>query len=1144
MKTKTILTRILCAALAFMFVFAAGCDREPEITDEQTVTGSDTDTATEPVTEAETDPPETEEEIIMVKVSDKLEMPKINHIAQLTSVENDLNAILKNGYGASSLVADAFSYVKDKTVIFRADRGYDYCYVLGTLTDLAAAGITAEEGLFLDLYDISLIFGGDYSHDESGEEPVTVFKFGDATLTCTGKNGVIEQNGEKTEIAVRTASVLLGDDDNYTKLHYANAKDIAKVLGLSVYCTDNGLVYYSVGDAFEQLRGYYAAEEGLKLFMTDDAEIEKYSRNMFISIPNIIKLADNNVTAYTFPDTDLNANVSVYARQGVQSSVKLGPAIVAGQGENDENYTVVRVFDIYQTLHTQFNAYPASVRGGVQVAAAVTDDGVNILTAPFKSADVKELRVFDSNGSFRFTVKPSSGAPYAIAAGSFDGDADVFAVASANGGGAETKVEFFSAKNGQKTGEISVKAGSSNRLVMSSTVVTSGREGLVLSFGDKAYEYKDGELSEIGLDGKTYNGVFASAFGGYVATSDADDEYKAFSNVTEIRDGVSTVINAGAKENTFVSTKATKNTEYIKKGTFWHIRVEYPSPVMNKIQNGKTYALRSSGIDQFTIGPGGDVQARFRTQYNMWEPCSTHRWGKTAQMGYLINYVDPDNGAYAYATLTKTGERNDYLELGSSFYNATYAPNIEGLDKLNFWTRRTYLNSLAKLYRQAPEFTVAVSPVHEHEIDSGAKSVGDYNPKMISGFAQYLKDLYGTIENVNEKYKTSFASFDELDAPRGTKRGDWDKYSSKRVKNEYFSEWSLYNRYIVSRHVIMAYREAILAGFPPELIKAHQIPEGDAVAGLLGEADTRLSPVDTVIADGTGYGGTRYGVWYRDKNSFFSLAVRSGQHTITLGEYSAMSTDAEEAFKQLKYMFDNGITFTHVMPWAGNVPSGDVMDKNEQYAIDKLQGLNEPKSASSGGTGDVRAYVDGDTAYNIVEIGSKPESAGLLKSIKADGSFEGTVYLQPFHAFVGAVDIASDVKANGDGKLSYEMKGRVDAKGKELKGFNYNDTAELRITAKPTSSTRSGYITVKVSHEGYDIPVAEYKFRVNGDEREYRYVFKNQVYLADCTVTVEYERVDITDLDVTMMYEMTARKYFSEINPKAHEGGVSFDLLK
>ena len=66
---------------------------------------------------------------------------------------------------------------------------------------------------------------------------------------------------------------------------------------------------------------------------------------------------------------------------------------------------------------------------------------------------------------------------------------------------------------------------------------------------------------------------------------------------------------------------------------------------------------------------------------------------------------------------------------------------------------------------------------------------------------------------------------------------------------------------------------------------------------------------------------------------------------------------------------------------------------------------------------------------------------------------------------------------------------------------------------------------------------------VTGDAAEYRYVFKNQVYLTDCTVVVEYSRVDITDLDATLIYEMTARKYFGELSPKAHEGGVSFDIM-
>ena len=1128
------MTRILCFLLVILMIFAVGCDTAAETTAET----EQTEPVTETETEEETEPEEKEEVITYKKVSDTLNMPEVKSLTTVEFITANLNTILKNGYGTKSLMADAFASVFEKVIIFKTGKDIKEAYVLGSKKPLKTYAVTLETGHYISLMDAAEIFGGEYSYEINGDTPKTTVKIGERVAVCDGEAAQITADGQTVDAEVKSVTRLLDGDGDYTDIHYMNVKDLANLTGLNVYYTDSGIICFSAGQAFDSLRGYYVLEEAAKLFMTEE-EQAAFSANMFVDIPNIIKMTDNNVTAYSMPSLDLNANVTAYALQGVKPDVALGPAIVAGQGENAENYTVVRVFDIYQTCHTQFNAYPATVRGGVRVAAAVVSDGVNILTAPFSDTTVDTLRVYDANGAYKFSVKPYGKAPYVIAAGAFAGDEDVFAVASAEND-TDTEIQLFSAKDGSAVANITLNAAGTIK-DMSANRAASGAEGLIISYENKAYEYRDGALAEIQLDGKVYNGVYASAFGGYAASSDTDDEYKAFSTITEIKDGVKTEINAGKKENIFVSTKVKESSEYIKYGAFWHIRVEFPAPVMNNIGDGKTAAIRTDDISLFTLSAGGDERAKYRVQYNMWEPCSTHRWNKTAQMGYLINYVDPDTGEYAYATLTKNGKRNDYIELGAAFYNATYAPNIPALDRLNFWTRRTYMHSLAQLYRKAPEYTVAVSPVHEHEIDSGARSVGDYNPTMIASFAQWLEDMFGSIENVNEKYGTDFKSFEELDAPRNTKRGDWDKYTSKKVKNEYFVIWTLYNRYTVSRHVIQSYREALLAGFPPELIKAHQIPEGDAVAGLLGEADTRISPVDAVLADGTGYGGTRYGVWYTDNSSFFALADRSGHNNITLGEYSAMSTNKEDAYRQLKYMFDSGIVFTHVMAWEGNIANGDIMDKSEQYAIDKLQKNEEPRSASSGGTGDIRAYVNGGTAYNIVEIGSKPESAGLLKSVNADGSFEGTVYLQPFHAFVGVVDVAAGFKESGSGTLSYEMKGKVDADGNGAAGFNYGDIAEIRITAKPTG--KRGTITVKIMHEGYEMPVVSHTFTVTGEQTEYRYVFKNQVYLSDCTAVIEYNKVDITDGSATLMYEMTARKYFGETSPKAHEGGVSFDIM-
>ena len=651
---------------------------------------------------------------------------------------------------------------------------------------------------------------------------------------------------------------------------------------------------------------------------------------------------------------------------------------------------------------------------------------------------------------------------------------------------------------------------------------------------------RNGELTELNVGVKPVNGVFASAFGGYWATKDAKDITKAFSEVTEYADGEPKTINVGAKENLFFTTAVKENGAFVKNGKFWHLRMEFATKAHNGTSPGDTASIRVNDIASFTNLPSDSVIEAHDTLYNMWEPCATHRWNQTEGMRNLINYIDPDTGTYGYATMTKEDQRTDYVEFGNAYYNGTYAPFIEAMDRFNFWPRRTFLQSLAVLYRDAPENTAAVSPVHEHEIDSGAGSVGDYNPKMVAGFRLYLQELYGTIENVNKVFGTSFASFEVLDAPRNAGRGGWDRYpSSASDVNPFFTQWSIYNRSIVSQRLVESYREALLAGFPPELIKAHQIPEGDAVAGFLGEADTRISPVDVILAAGTGYGGTRYGTFYRDKNSFLTLAKHSGHNSVTLGEYHSMNTDQKNAYNQLKYLFDNGAIFTHVGSWAGTLDDGEKMDASEKYAAEKLRDSNIPRSASSGGTGEVSAYAEG--GYNIVEIGSKRTSAGLLKSVKADGSFEGSVYLQPFHAATVAVDLARGETASGTGRLRCAVSGRKDADGKTIEGLNYGDAVDVRVTARPTGD--AGTVTFRFWHSGGEIEAAACTFDVSGEATEYRCCFKNQLYLEDCSVTITYRDVEISDASVTLLYERTARTYYGETSPQAHVGGVSFDLL-
>ncbi|MBQ6021123.1 MAG: beta-galactosidase [Clostridia bacterium] len=1073
---------------------------------------------------------------VFVRVSDKLELPLIIQPARTDSILKDLNADLLGDASGESLHAQAFALIFEKIVIFRTGECYHTAYVCGDPVDIGESVLQTETGYYIALSTLADVFGGTYSETELG----AVLAAQNMTVTATGDRAYLHAAGEGyTEDDEIETSTVSGAGVS------VNVKDAAKLYGLTEYHTDAGLVFFSAGQAFDPVCGYYIAEEAEKLYLSE-ADAAAYSANMFVDIPNIAVSSERNVTAYSYPALDINANVAAYAAQGVEAEVALGPAIVAGQGEDAANYTVVRVFDQYQTLHTQFSAYPATVRGGVQVAAARSGDKFRILTAPFTSKEVRELRCYDANGAFLFPVSPSGDAPFAIASGAFLGEEDVFAVTSRNCSEKKRVIEFFSAEDGSLISSEKLPVRLIAGVLLSADRVCEDGDALLIYAEDNILAYRFGRegLSELSLAVKRVNGIYASAFGGYMATYDADDINKAFSETTEYKDGEVKTVNVGAKENLFVSTAADEGGEYVKKGQFWHTRLEFATAAHSNTTPGDTSSIRKNDISSFTVTPGRDVLEKYNTQYNMWEPCTTHRWNKTAGMGNLISYVDPDTGMYGYATLTKENERSDYVEFESSYFNGTYAPFIEAMDRYNFWTRRTYLQELGKLYREAPEYTVAVSPVHEHEIDSGSGSVGDYNPRMIAGFRLYLKDLYGTIENVNEKFGTSFACFGDLDAPRNAGRGDWDRYpASSADRNEYFDQWTIYNRTAVSQYLVASYREALLAGFPPELIKAHQIPEGDAVAGFLGEADTRISPVDVALATGTGYGGTRYSTWFRDRNSFMALAKDSGHNNVTLGEYSAMNTDKFESYRQLRYLFNNGVVFTHVMGWTGGVQNGDKMDAGEKYAVDRLMNENRPRSASSGGTGNIIAYSDGDISFNIVEIGSKKSSPGLLKSVNEDGSFEGTVYLQPFHAAVIPVDISKGDRASGTGRLRYEIGGKKDANGKSVEGINYGDTVDLRLNAKPCGE-EPGTITVQVWHDGYEDAVASYTFEVTGAEEEYRYTFKNQLFLTDCSITVTYRGVEITDSDVTLLYERTARKFYGETSPQAHRGGVSFDVMQ
>jgi hypothetical protein len=189
-----------------------------------------------------------------------------------------------------------------------------------------------------------------------------------------------------------------------------------------------------------------------------------------------------------------------------------------------------------------------------------------------------------------------------------------------------------------------------------------------------------------------------------------------------------------------------------------------------------------------------------------------------------------------------------------------------------------------------------------------------------------------------------------------------------------------------------AYREALLAGYPPESISAHQIPEGEAVAGFLGEANTRLTPVDVVLTCGTAYGGTRYGNLSR-KTNFLLNAHNMGHSNITLGEYGSLYENAKSAYSQLKNLWKNGLRMVH------HITFNDAQANAEKEAIRMMMEDNEPRPGYTGGTsGSVNVLQDGKSYhivarlsayvfYNYIVAAIAQIDAVLIPAVTADVKF-------------------------------------------------------------------------------------------------------------------------------------------------------------
>ena len=821
------------------------------------------------------------------------------------------------------------------------------------------------------------------------------------------------------------------------------------------------------------------------------------------------------------------------------------------------------------------------------VAAAQVGSETLIATAPFAyptnyDHSKGDVRVFDAFGLLRMTINVQGliEGPYTIATGHFAEGMknEVLLIASQNtdaqGRLRYVLVSFATGKViSMHTLDCSF-AGANTPVAIS--VRNNGASGdtVILYFSSKQAVYEgDAQKATFKNAGITLPagtiGVSASNVAGQKYTVAVSAGYgdantnTSYLAVYDASASAATPVNVGFRENRFFYASSTdgvvsgiggsmNDDRYVSEAIFAHERTDN---LNNNLMNllSAVYGQNDAAIDavfenatysDYANTIAASYAAGLKNYYYFLEPCFTHRWHKD-NATINANYPATTNAMHALAqysnkaflTVDKDGNHKGYDEgKDAQFYAGTYADGILGLAKMRIFPLRSFLQTTAVGFRGAgstPEHLVGVSPVHEQEIttavSNSTSSAGDYNPKMIEGFRSYLLEIYGSAANVNATFGTNFANDAAITAPTN---------SNNKV---FFQEWILYNRYIVSKRIMEAYREALLAGYPPESISAHSIPDNAVTNKTLDNTTVsgnfRITPLDVILTCGTAYGGTRYSETSQTDNLVLD-AHNMGHSNITLGEFSSnqrnFGSGKDTAYNMLKHYWNNGLRFAHIICTSTNYKQAEI------YAFNKLYTENQPRPGYTGGTVNSVGVSLKDKQYTIVQLGDSSKT-GLLKSVDTAGKWEGTVYLVPFHTKVETTVVNMTQNANvfSTGALSY---------------MKNSDQVELTFAAAKVIEGRA-WVEIAVYNNGCLMSESVTTYELTNSMSAYRYVLSNQLYDSGLEIKVTFmtesgnamDSVVVENMYATLQTEFAKINYFGTAqqytSSQAHQGGVTFDLL-
>ena len=892
----------------------------------------------------------------------------------------------------------------------------------------------------------------------------------------------------------------------------------------------------------------YAAV-GNKLNQIKDFGIGLNKLNPQFSAAETVRYIDDkssSVTLSVYRYLDLDAGTKRESKQAsTRPPVPLGPQIVVGEGPDPQNHTVIRILSEYQVCETQFLAYPPTIRGGVGVETGKDEkDHTFIATWPLLSKLTHNIHLFNQAGGTigKIQVAKEIPPPFDLAVGNFapGSPGDEIAVIS---------------QNAQRAKPIVLVYSSSGKLLSRKTINgEKGRYSLITKGKDRliAQEFDENkihtllptqEVASLRNEIQTWS-LYDSVYPDREFNGGKSE--KTTSTLMRIEKGKKLApLDAGGMENKFwFDPQEEHNGDPSTWGEFpdgTHVRnakynylgsAQYWSPLVKSGEiESRSYAEWTSNIDWQKIFKSSWKKSVI--DYNqgkptVWSAGFSHRW-RIGAMKSISSKIDSKTGLPTYLLLDRKNDPTGGGYFGKTMfdYGSQHFEN-EALNKLYTYAQRAFYRKLAPAYRKNPEMTIAVEPNHENEIVSGSDSIGDYNTGSLEGFYHYLSSLYGNIESINQIMGTNFTA-DFFDAPRDLFRGEWDQYD---FENLFFREWVEYNRVLVSRRVGTSYRECLLAGFPPEMIKSHQIPDSYVFKSIVGisEGKKRISPIDWLLTTGAGFGFSRYGTYYDREHNIGQGAYSSGFDNMLVGEYASLNASHQKSLDQLLYLRNHGVSTLHVMWWPSDLDKG--FNKAQESALREMISIHDtPRKGLAGGINEIRPWRGKRKSFDIASLGIGPSHTGLLKSLRKDGSFEGTVYAVPFHAHVN-IEVLNEQKTTN-----------LNPQTQELATIPHTRPGSvIEVSFKVNGKTDN--LLIDFTHRGVKLSDKSIRVEQLKGGQQVRLVYKIPLLMDEIKLLASSDKnIIIEDLLVVHHQDQVINLAKKIMTGKRHQGGVTFACL-